>query len=210
MTLENAIARSGFLLRLSFIIFLVLYLAADGSAQFSTQDLDQHGRWVHGLGEPLWFDEGAPKKEVELLKTRWRLIDNDNTGVGKEPLAGDYGSGGETHGTVVRWSPSSGFVMLHVDKCAARVMGFSFGSVIVTPTKLQLIPEARFTSSNNHNHSQNHADSEEFLFVKWRSVPYLRGRTRFETFLTHWLGEANTIRIPTWKLQPTSSGVRKR
>lgn len=181
--METFITAPKYLLGALLILSITLCLTPKVSAQSVAPDTDQYGRWIHGIGEPLWFDDTASKQEVERLKARWMAIDVENLKGGKESLGGDYGSGGETHGSVLRWSASAGFVMLHVDKCAARVTGFRHGSVIITATKLQLIPEGKFSRSNNHSHGHSRDATDEFLFVKWRNILYLTTEDQIGEFL---------------------------
>ncbi len=188
MISANAVTIPRFLLKAILILSLASYLASEGSAQSVVPDTDEYGRWIHGAGEPLSFEESVDKHEIERLKARWLAINRENENVVGDSPAGTYGNGDETHGSLLRWSPLAGFVLLYVDKCAARIMGFSHGSVIMTPTKLELIPEGQFTRNSSHLHSHAHAYPNQFLFVKWRNVTYLTEKNDIRDLLDSMAG----------------------
>jgi hypothetical protein len=181
-----------------FGFLLAVCFAPTAPAQSNKPDTDQDGRWVNGIGEPLWFEPEAPRQEIERLKARWKLIELENAKPLTDPLAGNYGNGGETHGSFLRWAPLAGFVLVHVDKCAARVMGFSYGSVIATPNSIQLVPEGEF-SPTRHGHSHSGVESK-FLVIRWRSAPYLTIEKYVEEFLDSLAGLGKSNENSYWEL----------
>ncbi len=160
------------------------------NGQAESPALDQD-RWENGISEPWWFEDSATKQDIAAVKARWETINQENAKQGNEPRSGDYATGSSVHGSYLRWSPTSGFVLLHVDKCAARVMGFSYGSVRITPTTLELIPERNMASTSSHGHRPS--TSNKFLFVKWRGVFYITRENQIGDFgdLVAGLGKFN-------------------
>lgn len=155
------------------------WLPAEIRAQ-QEQPTTDDGRWENGVSEPWWFEPSASKQEVARVQGRWDAIKRENAALLTEPRAGDYATGSEVHGSYLRWAPTAGFVLLHVDKCAARVMGFSYGSVNVTPTTLNLVTERDVRSVSSHGHHESAA--QEFLFVTWRGASYLTTKAEIGDF----------------------------
>jgi hypothetical protein len=152
-------------------MMLVLLIAAVvGSAQEAAQ-LDQDGRWVNGVSEAWSFPESFAKEEIRVAQTKWASIGNDNGISSKEAWEGNYFVGGDTHGSYLRWSQHNGFVLMHVDKCAAQVMGFSYGRVLSKPNLIELFPE-KAISRNGHDAHQVRQPLR-FLPVTWRGNRHL-------------------------------------
>lgn len=175
---------------LFFLAIILCYgMPSDVRAQ-SQPAIDQSGPWENGVSEPWWFEESAPKDEIAGLKARWETIHKENAHA-PEPRAGDYATGSDTHGSYLRWAPSAGFALLHIDKCAARVMGFTYGSVAATTTTLQLLPERETRSKSSH--ANGHRSLSRFLFVSWRGVFYLTRESQIADFgdLVAGLGKFN-------------------
>jgi len=163
-------------------------LSIDAQGQTSSADLDSDGRWVNAISEPWWFSESLPQDGIAAVQRQWTAIGNENRVSGNSLWSGDYFVGGETHGSYLRWSRQNGFVLFHVDKCAARVMGFSYGKVISSPTLIELLAERTASESPKHQHS-----TLRFLPVIWRNDKYLVPENAIEAFANYvaGLGEYN-------------------
>lgn len=152
---------------------LVIALGLAASVPASGQEaprLDQYGRWVNGISEPWMFSASLPKENVNLVQQKWSAIESENKAAVEKQWSGKYFTGGDTHGSYLRWSKQNGFVLMHVDKCAAQVMGFSYGKVVFTSILIQFMPEATVSSQTRHEHSMK---ATRFLPVTWRSDRYL-------------------------------------
>lgn len=184
------------------LIALLVLLGPTAVAQTSQTEIPE--RWDTGVSEPLWFYPETPREQIKQLMARWDTLATEVGRLETGSKAGNYGHGGETHGSLLRWSPTNGYVLLHVDKCAASVMGFSYGSVIATPTTLTLIPEVDFKRDHGHGHTKHNVVSNKFLFVEWRSISYLvrdRDMTDFLDSLAG-LGKYNDSAI--WDIGPAA------
>lgn len=145
--------------------------ATTASGQRSPAQLDQYGRWINGISEPWMFSESTSKEEINSAQQRWSEIGAENGAGVEKPWVGTYFAGSETHGSYLRWSLRNGFVLMQVDKCAAQVMGFSYGSVIFNQDRIQLLPLKTVSSTTGHGHVM--APSLRFLPVTWRGDRYL-------------------------------------
>jgi hypothetical protein len=156
------------------VVTAMLACAPEASAQ-----LDQWGFWENGVTEHWWLSsEDFKAEDATTAVARWEQI-----GAAKDARAwaGDYFRGGETHGTYLRWSPSAGFVIAHVDKCAARVMGLVYGRVEATPELVQFFPELDKQSAGahggHHGGGTQHAAAPRavlrFVPVEWRGARLL-------------------------------------
>jgi hypothetical protein len=168
-----------FLLRFTALYIAVLAGCMPAYSQ-SSPSLDANGRWINGVSEPWWFDTGAARGQIEVVMNRWEKV-NQEIGAHNDGLYGDYATGDEVHGSYLRWAPKSGYVHLHINKCAARVTGFSYGSVRLTATTLELIPEGEAAGSGAHRHTSG-AKKTRFLFVKWQGVPYITLEDQLDDF----------------------------
>ncbi|HLL72427.1 MAG TPA: hypothetical protein VK363_13380 [Pyrinomonadaceae bacterium] len=146
---------------------LVVSLAAPASAQ-----LNQWGYWENGVTESWWFSsDDFTKEDAVAAVERWKsagLAAQDAAGA---EWSGIYFSGGDTHGTYARWSPHGGFIIAHIDKCQARVMGLTYGRVEASPTLVQFFPEFSKTSRHTHGHSRSRGSAKatlRFVPVTWR------------------------------------------
>jgi hypothetical protein len=161
--------------RLIPVIGLLLIAAVIGCAQ-ETAQLDEYGRWVNGVSEPWSFPDSFSKEEIRAAQTQWTSIGSDNGISTKKAWEGNYLLGGETHGSYLRWSQQNGFVLIHVDKCAAQVMGFSYGRVVFKPNMIELIPD-KTTSRKGDAHQAHDAHQAgqplRFLPVMWRGNRHL-------------------------------------
>lgn len=122
--------------------------------------------WENGVTEALWFAESLPPQSIELMKSKWEAIGADNT-TSRSGWAGDYFSGSETHGSYLRWSEENGFVRLAVDKCAAQVMGISYGKAVVGPHGVRFQTEVS-AKSKSGSHSGHLPKPDHLLFVRWK------------------------------------------
>jgi hypothetical protein len=133
--------------------------------------LDEYGRWVNGISEPWMFPESIPKQDIAVAQRRWLAIEAGTKTSSEAEWEGNYFIGGDTHGSYLRWSQREGFVLMNIDKCAAQVMGFSYGRVVFAPGLIQLVPERAITGRPNHSHATK--PIFRFLPVTWRGNRYL-------------------------------------
>lgn len=150
--------------------FLLLFFALTLTSSVSSQ-VDKWGAWENGITESWWLSSRTfTNEEAASAIDRWKRIGAAKQDESGTNWAGDYFSGGETHGTYIRWSPTEGFVIAHVDKCQALVMGVIYGRVEVTPTLITFFPEfIKSSKSHGHQHSQmDEAAAMPFVPVKWQ------------------------------------------
>lgn len=135
-----------------------------------------HAEWNNGVTERWWVDlDVFPRQDLDTAVNRWRSIDADNENANSHKWAGSYFMGSDTHGTYMRWSQRTGFVMAHVDKCAATLTGLSYGRVIASPTSLEFVFEYQKISSS-HGHTKSHnltPTAIKFVPIKWSHDQYL-------------------------------------
>src|SRR5258705_5765054 len=174
-------------------------LSIEAQTQSSSADLDSYARWVNGISEPWWFSESLAQEDIAAVQRQWTAIGNENRVSGNNLWTGDYFIGGDTHGSYLRWSRQNGFVLFHVDKCAARVMGFSYGKVISSPTLIEFLQERAASESPKHGHS-----TFRFLPVTWRNDKYLVPDNAIEDFADYvaGLGEYNDPNFTLIEFQP--------
>ena len=173
-------------------------LSIEAQAQSSSADFDSYGRWVNGVSEPWWFPESLPRADIAAVQQQWTAIGKENGVPNNNLWAGDYFVGGDTHGSYLRWS-RDGFVLFHVDKCAARVMGFSYGKVISSPTLIEFLQGRAVSESPGHEHS-----TLRFLPVIWRYDKYLVPENAIEAFADYvaGLGEYNDPNLTRIEFAP--------
>lgn len=155
-------------------------------AQESSSGLDPYGRWVNGVTEPWWFSESVPKEDIAAAQRQWAVIGSETITASDSLWTGNYFIGGDTHGSYLRWSREKGFVLFHVNKCEARVMGFSYGQVVFSPSLIQLLPEKTATDSTKHGHAKD--STLRFLPIRWRQVKYLVPETEITDFADYVAG----------------------
>jgi hypothetical protein len=152
--------------------FLILCLDLPSAAQSQNYTF----QWNNGVTESWWVDLNAiTRPELDAGIERWRLIQAENDNSRSHQWAGDYFSGSDTHGTYMRWSPQAGFVLAHVDKCAASLMGLSYGTVRISPTSVEFIFEYQ-RSLRSHGHGQAHTPTLsiiKFVPIRWDNIQYL-------------------------------------
>ena len=176
-----------------------VFLSIEAQAHSASADLDSYGRWVNGVSEPWWFSESLSQQDIEAVQRQWTAIGNENRVPENNLWTGDYFIGGDTHGSYLRWSRQNGFVLFHVDKCAARVMGFSYGKVISSPTLVEFLQERAASESPKHEHSRL-----RFLPVIWRNDKYLVPENAIEDFADYvaGLGEYNDPNFTRIEFEP--------
>ena len=175
------------------LIVALLCVSFGAGAQGSVAQVDQWGAWENGITESWSLSSNTfTAQEAAEAIARWKLIGANE----HDDWAGDYFSGGETHGTYVRWS-RTGFVIADVDKCQALVMGVTYGRVEVTPALIQFIPEFK-KSSNSHAHGQtltHELAAVSLVPVKWRDELFLVPQDRIKDFSDYvaGLGDFNAL-----------------
>lgn len=154
---------------------------------------DENKRWYNEFTEHWFYFSDISEEEIRNSIVQWEKIGEDIASV-ENKWAGTYSSGGSTHGDYFRWSEKSGFIWLNVHKCQGGPMKITRGSVIVTPSGIQLIPEqiSGKGHSNHKTHQHNYAPVE-LIFVKWKDASYLVAKTAVSDFTdyTAGLGEYN-------------------
>jgi hypothetical protein len=163
---------------------LMILLCVSACAVVSAAQSDPYGRWENGISEAWWFDPADfPAESISEVQARWQSIGVENDGAKDGAWQGDYSSGGDTHGTYLRWSPQGGYVLMHVNKCEARVMGFSYGKTFASDALVELHTEFRKSSSHSHGHGTAAAPVKiRFLPVTWRGARYLVSENEIADF----------------------------
>jgi len=145
-------------------------------ATLSSTQTQDNLQWENGVTERWWVDSATfTKPHLNDAIERWNLIQAENQSAKSNEWAGDYFSGDDTHGTYLRWSQRAGFVMAHVNKCEASLMGLSYGRVLASPSSLEFIFEFN-KSSGSHGHNNPHAPAPtviKFVPVRWSNDQYL-------------------------------------
>jgi hypothetical protein len=152
---------------LTFLLVTFFIVQAPTDGQGFDRELDPQGRWINGVTEPWWFQDNIRAEDIKSAQSVWTSIGSNN---GTNDWTGDYFVGGDTHGSYLRWMPQ-GYVLFHVDKCQAKVMGLSYGKVIYRDDLVQLLPEKASTEGAKHGHRVE--SPLRFLPVTWRNGRYL-------------------------------------
>lgn len=154
----------------------------------ASAQLDADGRWVNGVTESWWMDDGITSADAGVAAARWKEIGDELARGDSEVWGGDYFRGGDTHGTYMRWSPRAGFVIARVDKCRAAVMGIVHGRVEATTGLVRFFPEFEKEAVRSHGH---HAAAQQaarprdvirFVPVRWRGERLLVAEGEMEGF----------------------------
>ena len=96
--------------------------------------------WDNGVTERWWVElTEFPRQELDTAIERWNRIEADNKNGNSHEWAGAFFNGDETHGAYLRWSRQTGFIIAHVDKCAARLTGLSYGKIEISPASVGLM-----------------------------------------------------------------------
>ena len=156
-------------IRVNFLILLLVSLLSVPAVfgQGFDGELDSQGRWINGVTEPWWFPDNMPAEDLKAAQSLWTSIGSQHA---VNDWVGDYFIGGDTHGSYLRWMPGR-YVLFHIDKCQAKVMAFSYGTVALSPDLVQLIPEKSASERTKHSHSKE--PNQRFLKVTWRQTKYL-------------------------------------
>ena len=126
-------------------------LVAHGSAP---AQVDDDGRWVNGITEPLWFESNRyTAEQAAAARALWERI-----GEADDAWAGDYLISMDTRAHFLRWS-SKGFVFFNVNTCMAKVDDLDSGEVVSdTPSHVEVAAK----------HGQR-----KYVKVKWGEQRYL-------------------------------------
>jgi hypothetical protein len=167
-----------------------MLLCMSACAALCEAQTDPHGRWENGVSEAWWFDPADfPAESINEVQTRWQNIGVENDGAKDGAWQGDYSSGSDTHGTYMRWSRQGGYVLMNIDKCAARVMNFSYGTADASGALVEFKTVSGQSSSHTHGHSHAPAPVKmRFLPVTWRGVRYLIGEDEIADFFDYAAG----------------------
>jgi hypothetical protein len=168
----------------------MILLCLSACAVSSAAQTDPYGRWENGITGAWWFDPADfPAESISEVQTRWQSMGAENEGSKDSGWQGDYSSGSETHGTYMRWSRQGGYVFMNIDKCAARVMGFSYGTADASGALVEF--KTVFRQSSSHTHGHSHARTPvkiRFLPVTWRGMRYLVGENEIADFFDYAAG----------------------
>ncbi|HEV3469229.1 MAG TPA: hypothetical protein VG148_07900 [Pyrinomonadaceae bacterium] len=139
-------------------------------ARPAAAQVDKWGFWENGVSEAWWLSaKDFTEEDGAGVVARWNAA--GRAGASANAWAGDYFRGGSTHGTYVRWSPEGGFVIAHVNKCAAQAVGVVYGRAEFTPSLVRFVPEFSRGASRPHAHGdQHHAPPPaelRFVPVEW-------------------------------------------
>jgi hypothetical protein len=168
----------------------MVLICMSACAALCAAQTDAYGRWENGITEAWWFDAtDFPAEHIGEAQARWHAIGAQSGGAKNGGWHGDYSSGGDTHGTYMRWSPQAGYVLMHINKCEARVMGFSYGAAGAAGALVEFKTEISQSSSHSHGHAHTPTPVKlRFLPVTWRGVRYLVGEHEIEDFFDYVAG----------------------
>src|SRR5688572_6497313 len=161
------VSKSRLLLALCFAVCA----ASGGQAQ-----IDTWGYWQNGVSEGWWFSPAQfTTQQADEAIARWKNIEDENHAGASNEWMGTYFCGSEVHGTYLRMSPRSGFVIAHVDKCQAKVVGLTYGSVEFSRSVVKLLPQFySVISSHGSAHSHTKTPTEmRFVSVKLNDAQLL-------------------------------------
>ncbi|HKO63481.1 MAG TPA: hypothetical protein VJV03_20115 [Pyrinomonadaceae bacterium] len=151
-------------MKIKVLLAFCFIVCAVSSAQ---AQIDKWGYWENGVSEAWWFPTPQfTAQHADEAIARWKNIEDENHAAGASEWAGTYFSGSDVHGTYLRLAPRGGYVIAHVDKCQAKVVGLSYGSVEFSPSVVKLFPEFR---TENTSHGVSHAHRK--LLAEMRFVP---------------------------------------
>lgn len=155
--------------RVSKIRFLLAFCFVVCAASGVQAQIDKWGYWENGVSEAWWFSPAQfTTQQADEAIARWKSIEEENLSAPANEWAGTYFSGSEVHGTYLRMSSRSGFVIAHVDKCQAKVVGLSYGRIEFSPSIVRLFPQFHSTNTN-HGASHSHRTTPaEMRFVPVR------------------------------------------
>lgn len=165
-------------LQIYILNFLTAFIAFTCFVPTATAQIDRWGYWENGVSEAWSFSpEQFSQKQADDAIAKWNQIG----AVSKtDEWSGDYFRGDDTHGTFLRWS-KSGFVIVDVDKCAARVMGLSYGRVYPTEPLIRFNPEFENWPQTQHSHGSSKG-VPSLVPVKWRGSSMLIAENEMAEF----------------------------
>lgn len=178
---------------LKILLTLLLSLSCYESAfaQSTLEEFDKDGRWANGVSEPWWFPDSVPKEEIRKVIRLWESIAKDNQQSSGGEWAGDYFVGGETHGSYMRWSPESGFVIASVNKCEAKVEEFSYGKAMNLSPVIQFTTEQTISSGHSHGGGHSIQGAINFVPVRYRGERILIAEDEMPDFGDYVAGLGN-------------------
>ncbi len=153
------------------ICLLVLLIATSVAGQSKETTV-----WDNGITERWWvYLDDFLKPDLDSAIERWNLIEKENEAAASSGWAGGYFNGGDTHGTYMRWSLQTGFVMAHVNKCEARLTGITFGSVKTSGGLIEFIVEYHNTvRSHGHGKTRKSGPSHiKLIPIQWSTSQFL-------------------------------------
>lgn len=156
-------------------------------AQESEERFDEMGRWHQGLElEPWWFNsDDYTAEHAAAARGLWQRIGQSPTD-SEDDWAGQYGLGGETYLSILRWSPEIGYVKFSVSTCAATVQKLDYGEVVViSPDKVEFISKK----------ATSHELKRTQVKVKWGEQRYIIEENEVPKFCDYvaGLGEFNNL-----------------
>ena len=138
-------------------------------APVSEAQTEQEERWENSMSHYPWRLPDAPQEDVDALKSRWKMIEEEMKTTSSE-FAGIYSDYGVTHSSVLRWAPASGFVYINLYEMQ-DVLYFSYGKVSVTPSAIIFTVEREHGSRDFDNHLRT--TPLRWIGAKWRRDYYL-------------------------------------
>ena len=180
--------------RFSKIRVLLTICFAVCSPSGAQAQIDQWGYWQNGVSEAWWFPTAQfTTQQADEAITRWKDIEDENSAAPANEWTGTYFSGSEVHGTYLRLSSRSGFVIADVDKCQAKVVGLTYGRVDFSPSAVKLFPQfhnANSTHGAAHPHPTTPTEMR-FVPVKFNGAQLLIEQKEMASFGNYVAGLGN-------------------
>src|SRR5688500_6835620 len=162
--------------RVSKTRLLLAFCFAVCAASGVQAQIDKWGYWQNGVAEGWWFSPAQfTTQQADEAIARWKNIEDENHAGASNEWIGTYFSGSEVDGTYLRMSPRSGFVIAHVDKCQAKVVGVTYGSLEFSPSIVKLFPQfhsANAAHGSAHSHTKMPGEMR-FIPVKFNGAQLL-------------------------------------
>ena len=158
-------------------VLLLCYLLVAVSASSAQTNWDE--KWEHDDGEGWYLDYARYSREdVKAAQAKWKGIDAENKKAGEDEWAGSYSMmpGFDVSFEHLRWSPQAGFVDVYVYTCLPELRYLNFGSVTVSQTTVQMLPEYPPKSGRKT------AQVKMYVKVKWGDRHYLIEEDRLADF----------------------------
>ena len=139
-------------------IWLAICFVVCGVSSVQGQ-IDKWGYWENGVSEAWWFSPAQfTTQQADEAIARWKRIGDESRGNSSNDWTGTYFRGSDVHGTYVRLAARNGFVIAHVDKCQAKVVGLTYGTVEFSTSIIQFVAEFQSAAST---HAGSHAHVEK-------------------------------------------------